>query len=54
MAAHAQLSVTLYGILDSGVEYVTHAAKQGSGTLFRLNTGNRINWSDILPLGLHK
>lgn len=43
MAVHAQSSVTLYGILDSGVEYVTHAAKQGSGTLFRLNTGNRIN-----------
>ncbi|WP_279388590.1 porin [Paraburkholderia sp. BL9I2N2] len=43
VAAHAQSSVTLYGILDSGVEYVTHAAKQGSGTLFRVNTGNRIN-----------
>lgn len=41
--AHAQSSVTLYGILDSGVEYVSHAAKQGSGSLFRLNTGNRIN-----------
>jgi predicted porin len=43
VAAHAQSSVTLYGILDSGVEYVSHAAKQGSGNLFRLNTGNRIN-----------
>ena len=43
IAAHAQSSVTLYGILDSGVEYVTHAAKQGSGNLFRVNTGNRIN-----------
>ncbi|MEX3933705.1 porin [Paraburkholderia phymatum] len=43
VAAHAQSSVTLYGIVDSGVEYVNHAAKQGSGNLFRLNTGNRIN-----------
>jgi predicted porin len=42
-AAHAQSSVTLYGILDSGVEYVNHAAKTGPGTVFRLNTGNRIN-----------
>ncbi|SIT46492.1 Porin Gram-negative type [Paraburkholderia ribeironis] len=42
-AVHAQSSVTLYGIVDSGVEYVNHAAKQGSGTLFRLNSGNRIN-----------
>ncbi|WP_309794413.1 porin [Caballeronia sp. LZ024] len=42
-AAHAQSSVTLYGILGSGAEYVTHASKQGSGTLLRLNTGNRIN-----------
>ena len=41
--AHAQSSITLYGILDSGVEYVSHAAKKGQGSLFRLNTGNRIN-----------
>ncbi|MGF6598389.1 putative porin [Paraburkholderia sp. GAS448] len=43
VGAHAQSSVTLYGIVDSGIEYVSHAAKQGSGDLFRLNTGNRIN-----------
>lgn len=43
MAAHAQSTVTLYGIVDAGVEYVSHAAKQGSGNLFRLNTGNRVN-----------
>ncbi|GAB3626197.1 porin [Pandoraea terrae] len=43
LAAHAQSSVTLYGILDSGIEYVTHAAKQGSGNVLRVNTGNRIN-----------
>ncbi len=43
ISAHAQSSVTLYGIVDSGVEYVSHAARQGSGNLFRLNTGNRIN-----------
>ncbi|NML99123.1 porin [Paraburkholderia sp. RP-4-7] len=41
--AHAQSSVTLYGIVDSGVEYVSHTSKTGSGDLFRLNTGNRIN-----------
>ncbi|SEA68081.1 porin [Paraburkholderia sartisoli] len=43
VGAHAQSSVTLYGIVDSGVEYVSHASKTGSGDLFRLNTGNRIN-----------
>lgn len=42
-AANAQSSVTLYGVVDSGAEYVSHATKQGSGNLFRLNTGNRIN-----------
>ena len=42
-AAHAQSSIALYGILDSGVEYVSHAAKQGSGGLFRVNSANRIN-----------
>jgi predicted porin len=43
VAAHAQSSVTLYGILDSGVEYVTHTSKTGSGDVVRLNTGNRVN-----------
>jgi predicted porin len=43
IAAHAQSSIALYGILDSGVEYVSHAAKLGSGSLFRVNSGNRIN-----------
>lgn len=43
IVAHAQSSVTLYGILDSGVEYVSHAARQGAGNLFRVSTGNRIN-----------
>ncbi|MCX4151550.1 MULTISPECIES: porin [Paraburkholderia] len=43
VAVHAQSSITLYGILDSGVEYVSHAAKQGSASLFRVNSGNRIN-----------
>jgi predicted porin len=58
-AAHAQSSVTLYGIVDSGVEYVTHAAKQGSGNVLRLNTGNRLNsrWGvtgkEDLGNGLH-
>ena len=43
IGAHAQSSVTLYGIIDSGVEYVSHTSSQGSGNLFRVNTGNRIN-----------
>ncbi|SOE87835.1 Outer membrane protein (porin) [Burkholderia sp. YR290] len=43
IVAHAQSSIVLYGILDSGIEYVNHAAKQGSGNLFRVNTGNRIS-----------
>ncbi|MBC8724721.1 porin [Paraburkholderia sp. 31.1] len=44
-AAHAQSSVTLYGIVDSGVTYVTHAVtSQGSsGTQVALGTGNRLN-----------
>ena len=42
--AHAQSSVTLYGILDSGVEYLSNAASSSGGAnLFRLNTGNRIS-----------
>ncbi|PLZ02859.1 porin [Burkholderia sp. WAC0059] len=30
-AAHAQSSVTLYGIIDSGITYVNHAATAGGG-----------------------
>jgi predicted porin len=42
VAVHARSSITLYGILDSGVDYESHAMTQGSGSLFRLNSGNRI------------
>lgn len=41
--ASAQSSVTIYGILDAGVEYVNHVSNSGSGSVFRLNTGNRVN-----------
>ena len=39
-AAHAQSSVTLYGIVDVGIEYTNHAARDG-GSAFRLKSGNR-------------
>jgi predicted porin len=39
-AAHAQSSVTLYGIMDAGVEYTNHAAP-GGGDAFRLESGNK-------------
>ena len=34
-AAHAQSSVTLYGIVDAGIEYVNHASDD-SGVLVRV------------------
>ncbi|AOJ06798.1 porin [Burkholderia mayonis] len=38
--ALAQSSVTLYGIMDAGVEYVNHAAPDG-GSALRLKSGNK-------------
>ncbi|MFM0721684.1 porin [Paraburkholderia strydomiana] len=43
VAAYAQSSVTLYGILDSGLAYMTHASTHGTGgSLFQVNSSNRI------------
>ncbi|HKU00213.1 MAG TPA: porin [Paraburkholderia sp.] len=39
-AAQAQSSVTLYGIVDAGVEYTNHAAPDG-GSAVRLKSGNK-------------
>ncbi|WP_323121376.1 porin [Burkholderia alba] len=39
-AAHAQSSVTLYGIMDAGVEFTNHAAKDG-GNAVRMKSGNK-------------
>jgi predicted porin len=36
----AQSSVTLYGIMDAGIEYTGHAAPEGGSTV-RLSSGNR-------------
>lgn len=39
-AVHAQSSVTLYGIVDVGIEYTNRAGRDG-GSAFRLKSGNR-------------
>lgn len=39
-AAQAQTSVTLYGLVDSGIEYVSHAGLNGSGSAYRVSSGN--------------
>ncbi|KVA19352.1 porin [Burkholderia ubonensis] len=39
-AAHAQSSVTIYGIMDAGIEYTNHAAPDG-GNSFKLKSGNK-------------
>ncbi|WP_427306531.1 porin [Cupriavidus sp. H39] len=39
--AHAQSSVTLYGVADVGVEYLNHVPSAGQGeNLFRMTSGN--------------
>lgn len=39
--AHAQSAVTLYGIVDAGIEYITHVpAGKASGTAVRMESGN--------------
>ncbi len=59
-AAHAQSSVTLYGLLDAGVSYVNHAATPGGGSASKVKLddgviqGNRwgIRGSEDLGGGL--
>ncbi|MBP0638674.1 porin [Cupriavidus sp. AcVe19-6a] len=38
--AQAQSSVTLYGVMDAGLEYVSHAGADGSGSVYRVTSGN--------------
>lgn len=39
--AHAQSSVTLYGIIDAGLMYTNNVSKSGSGgSLFQATSGN--------------
>ncbi len=38
-AAYAQSSVTLYGVVDAGIEYASNAGRAGNN-LFRLSSGN--------------
>jgi predicted porin len=42
--AHAQSSVTLYGIVDAGVEYVNHASKDGGATRLVSGGKNTSRW----------
>lgn len=42
VAAHAQSSVTLYGVLDTNIEFLNHASATG-GTLIRENSGGLSN-----------
>ncbi|MDR8038878.1 porin, partial [Burkholderia cenocepacia] len=37
-AAHAQSSVSMYGIMDAGIEFTNHAAPQG-GNSVKLKSG---------------
>ncbi|MDF3834348.1 porin [Cupriavidus basilensis] len=39
-AAQAQSSVTMYGVVDAGIEYVSHAGTTGSGSAYRVKSGN--------------
>jgi len=36
----AQGGVTLYGVVDAGIEYVNHADKNGAGSVWRMASGN--------------
>ncbi|MGY8524754.1 porin [Paracidovorax citrulli] len=36
----ATTSVTLYGLVDTGIEYQNHAGAEGSGSLYRMSSGN--------------
>lgn len=38
--AQAQSTVTLYGVMDAGLEYVSHAGANGSGSAYRVASGN--------------
>ncbi|WP_019451608.1 porin [Cupriavidus sp. BIS7] len=40
--AHAQssTSVTLYGLVDTGIEFLNHAGANGSGSQYRISSGN--------------
>ncbi|VVD33356.1 exported protein of unknown function [Paraburkholderia dioscoreae] len=42
--AHAQSSVTLYGIVDAGVEYVNHASKDGGAARLVSGGKNTSRW----------
>ncbi len=43
-AARAQSSVTLYGIVDAGIEYVTHAGAGGNALRFMSGAKNTARW----------
>ncbi|ABF11106.1 Outer membrane protein (porin) (plasmid) [Cupriavidus metallidurans CH34] len=39
-SAQAQSSVTLYGVADAGIEYVSHAGLDGTGSAYRVSSDN--------------
>ncbi|MCY1263869.1 Gram-negative porin [compost metagenome] len=41
-SGHAQsaTSVTLYGLVDTGIEFLNHAGANGSGSQYRISSGN--------------
>lgn len=38
--AHAQSNVTLYGVVDTGIEYMSHANARGQDNVYRVSSGN--------------
>lgn len=38
--AQTQSGVTMYGVVDAGIEYVSHAGANGSGAAYRVKSGN--------------
>jgi len=39
-SVQAQSNVTLYGVVDAGIEYVSHAGAAGAGSAYRISSGN--------------
>ena len=38
--AQSSISVTLYGLVDTGIEFLNHAGSNGSGSVYRVSPGN--------------
>jgi predicted porin len=51
VSAHAQSSVTLYGIIDTGVDYVSHEVNGSNGQIVPGSGGKVFQMSSGVPLG---